>query len=452
MSKPSFKNVPRFGEQSKVTTFKRPAGSVWPQGRIVRGNIHTKRPWHSAVFSGISAGYTVHNVIALESLFDAVRLCYSQINGLTTSGIKACIAPSARVNNYRDPVDDQGAASAWGNVLFNNAGANGSAPSPSGSTAASGAIPAGTGLASTILESHYFSDWVPTYPYARADAGESLPLLFMRNHFPNAQAYGVNPGGTIQGDWINDPSVHDGRIITSAIQTVDGVTTPANFTNAATNQGWIGASAIQYISRYRGLSVHAIGDSITRGQSTQANKGAGNGFRPWGHIACKRLSRLDRPVTFANWGISGQATQNTIQRIKAIVENYFPDVVFVSAYSLNDGPPATLAAAANGMFQARSAVQLCIANGAIPIICTQTPAGLSGAAETARQAINDEVRSWSEHGLIICDFDLVIRDASDPTQMKSSLRIDSWHPNDMGHEALADAAQSAIQRVFDYHF
>lgn len=185
--------------------------------RKVRGNIHTKRPWHSAVFAGITAGYTVHNVIALESMFDAVRLCYSQINGLTTSGIKACVAASAKVNNYRDPIDDLSASAAWQNVTFNNSGANGSAPSPSGSAVSSGTIPAGSGTGAAILESHYFSDWIPTFSYVRGDSGETLPLLFMRNYFPNAQAYGVNPGGTIQGDWINDPSVHDGRIITSAI-------------------------------------------------------------------------------------------------------------------------------------------------------------------------------------------------------------------------------------------
>ena len=420
--------------------------------RKVRGNVHTKRPWHSATFSGITAGYTVHNVIALESLYDAVRLCYSQINGLTTSGIKACIAPSAKVNNYRDPVDDLSASAAWSNVTFNNSGANGNAPSPAGSTVSSGTIPAGSGTAAAILESHYFSDWIPTFSYARGDSGETFPLLFMRNYFPNAQAYGVNPGGTIQGDWINDPSVHDGRIITSAIQSVDGVSTPANFTNGAKDQGWIGASAIQYISRYRGLSVHAIGDSITRGQSTQGNKDSGKGFRPWGHIACKRMSRLDRPVTFANWGISGQTTPNTIQRHKAIIENYSPDVVFIWPYSLNDGPPATMAAAANGMFQARAAIQLCLANGAIPVICTATPGALTGAAETVRQAVNDEVRNWYSTGLIICDFDAAIRDPYNISQMKQALRFDNWHPNEAGHEAMADVAQAALQKVFDYYF
>lgn len=414
--------------------------------RAGKGYVHTRKPWLSNRLSAVSAGTTIQNVLTAEAAYIGVRLVYGSNNAVGMTGMKALVAPSASLNNDRDPVDGANAAVGWTTVTFNNGGAFLLPPSAAGAAVAAGAVTAGSGSAGTTVESHYASDWMQLQSIARNDGG-SLPLLFSRTYFPNAaQAIGMS---SPQDAWATDPAVHDGRIIQSSLQTVDGVTTPANFTATSKIGRWGHCLAVQFLSRYRGLSVHAIGDSIVQGAGSQGN--VANGFRPWGHIACKDVSQPTRPVTFANWGVSGQTTAEMLKRLASIIDNYAPDVLFVGPFTVNDA--AADLTAGRGLFYMRSAIARCLAAGVVPVLFTGIPGSKIGTVETQRLAFNAAVRGAAQDGVPVADFDAALRDPAAQSQLLAAYNSgDNVHPNDAGYAAMAAIARAAVQKIVSANF
>jgi lysophospholipase L1-like esterase len=58
--------------------------------------------------------------------------------------------------------------------------------------------------------------------------------------------------------------------------------------------------------------------------------------------------------------------------------------------------------------------------------------------ENKRQAVNNWIRTSGAFDAVV-DFDLVIRDPSDPQQLRSDLASDAIHPNEAGYQLMADS-------------
>jgi lysophospholipase L1-like esterase len=64
--------------------------------------------------------------------------------------------------------------------------------------------------------------------------------------------------------------------------------------------------------------------------------------------------------------------------------------------------------------------------------------------EAMRQAVNDWIRTSHAYDAVI-DFDAVVRDPSNPKQIRASFNIrDHLHPNDDGYKAMADSIDLSI--------
>jgi lysophospholipase L1-like esterase len=78
-------------------------------------------------------------------------------------------------------------------------------------------------------------------------------------------------------------------------------------------------------------------------------------------------------------------------------------------------------------------------NGSSPIPGVYTPEN-----EAKRQAVNRWIRTTRELDGV-ADYDLLLRDPSDPTRLLPAYDADGIHPNDAGHQALARAIALSLR-------
>jgi lysophospholipase L1-like esterase len=419
-----------------------------------RGWVHTWRPEANQLTggAGLPAGYSVRTSLAVEAPFVALRGVWISSETISMSGFTASLCASAQRNANLGPLDAAGNIQTPTKLTFNNGGAPGLPPAPPGSVSAAGTIATGSGTNPNYIEKHYFSDWMNIQSLDRSDPGEVLPVIYAMTYYVNnSGVYFLNAS---QPAWATDPSTHNGRFISCNFRSAfDGVTNYLAYPSGATSEttGHFSIPAIQYLSQHRGISVAGIGDSIFGGQGSQSD--AANGFRSWGILACERLSKITRPVSWTNFGVGGSTSNTHLQRTVDIVTGYTPDVLFIRSGTINDGA-STIANASTGLYNALAAVQRCRSLGIIPIVTTITPSNQAGAFETVRQYINGVVRSWALDGILICDHDAVIRDPSNLSQILPAYKsgVDNIHFNNLGYERLADPAQALLSAIIDANF
>jgi lysophospholipase L1-like esterase len=77
---------------------------------------------------------------------------------------------------------------------------------------------------------------------------------------------------------------------------------------------------------------------------------------------------------------------------------------------------------------------------------TLTPAGRAGTIEAGRQAVNAWIRTGGAYDAVI-DFDAAVRDPDNPAFLLPAFNAgDNIHPNDVGYEAMAQAAYDLLRR------
>ncbi|HYY11385.1 MAG TPA: GDSL-type esterase/lipase family protein, partial [Kineosporiaceae bacterium] len=74
---------------------------------------------------------------------------------------------------------------------------------------------------------------------------------------------------------------------------------------------------------------------------------------------------------------------------------------------------------------------------------TSIPRSFTGDRETYRTALNTWVRTTGALDGYV-DFDAAVRSATDPTKIATSYDSDGVHPNDAGHQAMANAVDTAL--------
>lgn len=165
------------------------------------------------------------------------------------------------------------------------------------------------------------------------------------------------------------------------------------------------------------------------------NQSTGCGRLLWDFCGPKGLSRFDREVLDA-------AGVNQVVLELGYVDIIFPTAVgdptqLVSAEQIIDGiRQLTRRAHMRGL---RVYCATLLPNGSSPIPGVYTPEN-----EAKRQAVNRWIRSTRELDGV-ADYDLLLRDPSEPTRLLPAYDFDGIHPNDAGHEALARAVALSLR-------
>jgi len=201
--------------------------------------------------------------------------------------------------------------------------------------------------------------------------------------------------------------------------------------------------------------IVALGDSITVGARSTVDA-----YHTWPDLLSARLNRFGVPrIAVVNAGVGCSRLlfdvcgQNGSARFDRDVLAAAGATHMVIELGLNDigiptilGVPSQLVSADDIIVGIGQLIDRARANGLGVIGATITPVGSSVVPgfftpenEAKRQAVNEWIRTTDRFDAVV-DFDLVLRDPSDPTRLLPAFNSgDGIHPTDAGYQALADA-------------
>lgn len=184
-------------------------------------------------------------------------------------------------------------------------------------------------------------------------------------------------------------------------------------------------------------SYLATGDSFTVGLYATGSHG-------FAHITADRLQALGHAATFRVASVIGDGIDNTIAALPAELATYHPDVMTVEVGINNEVAPYFLT---GPQFQAKykQLLDLCIGERAdMLVVCCNVPWTGQGAADSrysAALAFNEAIAA--EAGARSFPVAHCWEVSVGHTEFLSS--VDSFHHNDTGHTALADAVWAVLQ-------
>lgn len=414
-------------------------------GLVTFGNVQTNAPFWGA--SGTQGGFTFGALWTAECDFDWVRLLHVNFDTTNPTNItSAAIAVTSTVGDTANPTDSTGTPNntLWTPVTYNNLGAGGLGPSPSGSLRTITLPPAtqntlGATSASDHAATAALSDWIPAASLPRLDVAGGLPLLLTRSYsstYQNTvQSAQYTLGQTPVGGAAWDPYAN-GRIIRATGLASDTATTPGTVT--VTPRAYLAPYGVQFMARKRGLSIMNIGDSLSQGAGTISLENS-----PF-HIAATALSTPSFPVSVQNGAYSGMSSLSFQQNAYTFLNLYSPSVVFMKGESPNDTyTTATIEASISRLFQFAA---YCVDKGIVPVLQTACPFAQSGAAEAARQAYNTVIRNA---GWLYVDFDGALADPANPSHNLPAYNsaTNPPHYNDAGSAAVAVLVTAVLQKI-----
>jgi len=237
---------------------------------------------------------------------------------------RAAVALSASVHDGLTPVDATGVPDpgSWREVSYSAPGTN---PAAGDATNLSVTVPAHYGPPGQ--PGMIFSDWIALPPRPRMDGGPGA-LLLARVYAAGTQP--LIPAGV--------PDVAIGRNYAATLAGLDGAAPPWSL--GWRRPGFTGGYAVQYISRTSGVTVIAIGDSITASARTSGHI-SGHVYR-----ASVMLSAPSQPVEFFNEAVSGRRSVDFVGNGRRQIASLRPQFGVLQCWSENDGPSHAAAAAA----------------------------------------------------------------------------------------------------------
>jgi lysophospholipase L1-like esterase len=165
------------------------------------------------------------------------------------------------------------------------------------------------------------------------------------------------------------------------------------------------------------------------------NQSTGCGRLLWDFCGPKGLSRFDREVVNAT-GVT-----------QVVLELGYVDIIFPTAANI----PAEIVSADQIIAGLRQLIRRARVGGIKVYVATLLPNGSSPIPgvytpenEAKRQAVNRWIRTSREFDGV-ADYDLALRDPSEPTRLLPAYDADGVHPNDAGHEALARAIALSLR-------
>ena len=320
--------------------------------------------------------------------------------------------------------------------LLNNAGTWTAATWGSASTVS---LTAGT----TDTPAFTLSDWIPITPSVTTFTGSeglALQMCYARIATPSANANVSLLGCAVASSsgWVTSV---DEQVMALRYQIGDFVATPTGMTGSS-NPANAPIVGVRYITASKNcVQVMALGDSIEFGA----------GLTPvgytWGHIACNNLS-TDKIYSFINHGYSGQTTTKMLARARVVIPQFRPNVVFLPAFSPNDGTP-TQAIINTQIYNIRMMAQLCLDNGALPIILEGLPkttnsSNVASSYTAGQDALRTALNAMHASGAIVYVRHGLGNGASPELWGSASYTSDGTHPSDAGVAIITANVQAAI--------
>lgn len=210
--------------------------------------------------------------------------------------------------------------------------------------------------------------------------------------------------------------------------------------------------AVQFMTKYAGATVQAVGDSILQGVGFECGPHTGN-YISFAHIACGYVSSPRLPVTLLQSAVGGEPSADFFASARADLEHADVAVALIQTWSGNDiGPqtsPAQSVAAADAAWERAVAYAALIrAQGGIPIFLSavpQAPKMGSTAAEEARLSSVKRCNALAQKGELVLDLNSILGDGAKITNYKARwMWIDNIHPNTAAHYALAERTAELI--------
>lgn len=363
-----------------------------------------------------STEYTFHLQMELEGRVNAVRILIPNGDTSEVSGVKAAIGFGAVLGAHTD-ADAITPSGGWTNITWDGS--------------ATVDLPAGT---SGSVPSWSASDWIDVQSLERTDGGER-PVVHVR----------ILATGAITRISANDYDDHQvvgsaDRVYRQRRQTVDGITTPANFTSNTWNDA-CHVCLIQYMTDVPGLCVAGFGDSIMGGTGATLRGNA------WGLRGCSAVSTLDLPVQWLNCGEGNSNGATWAAKAAALLAvmgpSSSPNLIMVPIGGPNDASGTLETSEVNDMRNDFALIKRHIATlapSATLLPVTWIPENASstdyGATDSLRRDYNDRARagSWS-----VMDADAIlagVMDVDGQVEFLAGTTDDGLHPNDTGHELL----------------
>ena len=289
------------------------------------------------------------------------------------------------------------------------------------------------------------SDWIPVTPATStfsSSAGLPLQMCYARIMTPSSNTSVSLAGYT--GSSSAWETIADNNVRGVRYQSGDFVASPSGMTGSSNPQN-APVVGVRYMTKSSNTSdVMLLGDSIEFGFGPTI---AGNS---WGHLACNALSTGAGSIySCNNHGYSGQTTSQILTRALAIIPQFKPNIVIFPAFSPNDGTP-TQAVINTQIYNIRRITDLCLSNGALPIIVqgfpkatdvTNTVASWTVGQDAFRTALN----SLSASGAVVYVPHGMGNGASPELWSSASYQMDGIHLGDTGAAALSSIVQDAIR-------
>lgn len=397
-------------------------------------------PANGGAGTGSSNNLTYSAKFEAEGDFDAVRLIWiSHVNAATNN----CIAVVAPTETASTATQASLAHPMAGGTAYNAVRSGTDTYGWNTVTWAGASSVSIAGSATVATPTTAVSDWITCNSVPRADGG-TRPLIMWRAYH----------NGSVDGahSFVSNAAYANARTPTSANRGrlyqmsrafgADAVTTLGTTMGLSTDSFPI---AVQFRYRRRGLSVAAIGDSLTSTDSQVADI-----LSTWLARACYDVSTPDDPVVPCNLGYSGMSGTTFLGASKTLLATILPDVAFYAPFSPNDLTTPTQRSVWDGLGRTADFLDFCVANRIVPILWTPMPMNAYSAATDAfRVYVSTEVKKMARsRGIIVADFESAVANLQNsPAKWKSAYYNDGTHPNEAGVEMLSFVAGQALQQA-----
>lgn len=196
--------------------------------------------------------------------------------------------------------------------------------------------------------------------------------------------------------------------------------------NLNTTIGAGAAAAVKPVER-RGNRTIGMGDSIMIGSDGVFRDFVGSWFSHLSEATGQRLRRV------RNAGVAGQSTASMLARFAADVVAFNPDVCVLEVVTPNDiGQGLTLAQSKANII---AMINLCLAAGIRPIVCTGPPNDTTATRDRMNQTSAWLIGYANKRGIPVFDLYAPLVDPADGTYL-AAYTSDGIHPNAAGQDAI----------------
>ena len=392
-----------------------------------------------APFSASGSNFTYHTTTTVECMANSFRVCLHNICTVTSLVSLSSIAVSNSIGV------DVVYGSTTGQARFTPSTATWVPVTWNGGSA-SVTLPARLGAGRPSIT---WSDWIPISTISRTDGGV-LPVVMFRFLVPSLGTTNQYTLGNYQTQgfaWehLANISVHNGRIWNPIRYTGDGITTPANF-QPTNDIGYTFIAGFEYTAEKPGITIAALGDSITEGA---VNAGLGNFGNGWIWQAINKVRALFPaiPIEYVNLGWTGTTSTAFYTRYDDIVasgQNF--DLMIYSTFSPNDGTVTGALVTGEKSRMSYLANKLKTSNKSLILStpCPNTFNNYNTVQDGLRLSIRTMLLNMSSVVSIV-DMES-IGDGSTPVRFNPVYTTDGTHPNEVGHGVIADVAVPVISR------